>query len=71
MTTNTKQYDTYRSLVKTQRKQQYQHRVRYTDPGTGLEMYTGLCRDINDAMLKASFLSGTVIDDDDGRVGGE
>ena len=67
MTTNTKQYDRYASLVKTQRKQ-YQHRVRYTDPGTGQEMYTGLCRDINDAMLKASFLSGTVIDDDDGAA---
>jgi hypothetical protein len=70
MTTNTKQYDRYASLVKTQRKQ-YQHRVRYTDPGTGQEMYTGLCRDLNDAMLKASFLSGTVIDDDDGKGGGE
>jgi hypothetical protein len=68
MTTNTKQYDRYASMVKTQRKQ-YQHRVRYTDPGTGQEMYTGLCRDINDAMLKASFLSGTVIDDDDGKGG--
>jgi len=68
MTTNTKQYDRYASLVKTQRKQ-YQHRVRYTDPGTGQEMYTGLCRDLKDAMLKASFLSGTVIDDDDGKGG--
>jgi hypothetical protein len=71
MTTNTKQYDRYASMVKTQRKQQYQHRVRYTDPGTGQEMYTGLCRDLNDAMLKASFLSGIVVDDDDGKGGGE
>jgi hypothetical protein len=31
-------------------------------------MYTGLCRDINDAMLKASFLSGIVVDDDDGAA---
>jgi len=47
---------------------QYHHRVRYTDKGTGDEMYTGLCRDLNDAMLKAAFLGGTVIDEDDGVV---
>lgn len=47
---------------------QYHHRVRYTDPGTGQEMHTGLCRDLNDAMLKAAFLNGTVIDEDDGVV---
>jgi hypothetical protein len=47
---------------------QYRHRVRYTDKGTGDEMYTGLCRDLNDAMLKAAFLGGTVIDEDEGVV---
>jgi len=31
-------------------------------------MFTGLCRDLNDAMLKASFLGGTVIDEDEGVV---
>lgn len=46
----------------------WQHRVRYTDPGTGQEILTGLCRDLNDAMLKAAFLGGTVIDEDDGVV---
>jgi hypothetical protein len=47
---------------------QYRHRVRYNDPGTGQEMFTGLCRDLNDAMLKAAFLGGTVIDEDEGVV---
>jgi hypothetical protein len=47
---------------------QYHHRVRYTDKATGDEMYTGLCRDLNDAMLKAAFLGGTVIDEDEGVV---
>jgi hypothetical protein len=31
-------------------------------------MFTGLCRDLNDAMLKAAFLGGTVIDEDEGVV---
>ena len=45
---------------------QYRHRVRYTDKDTVDELYTGLCRDLNDAMLKAVVLGGTVIDEDDG-----
>jgi len=44
----------------------WQHRVRYTDKATGETMHTGLCRDLNDAMLKAAFLNGTVIDEDEG-----
>jgi hypothetical protein len=47
---------------------QYRHRVRYTDKATGETMHTGLCRDLTDAMLKAAFLGGTVIDEDDGVV---
>jgi hypothetical protein len=31
-------------------------------------MFTGLCRDLTDAMLKAAFLGGTVIDEDEGVV---
>jgi len=46
----------------------YHHRVRYTDKATGQVMLTGLCRDLNDAMLKAAFLNGTVIDEDEGLV---
>jgi hypothetical protein len=46
----------------------YHHRVRYTDKTTGETMLTGLCRDLNDAMLKAAFLGGTVIDEDEGLV---
>jgi hypothetical protein len=46
----------------------YHHRVRYTDKETGQVMLTGLCRDLNDAMLKAAFLNGTVIDEDEGLV---
>jgi hypothetical protein len=47
---------------------QYHHRVRYTDKSSGEVMHTGLCRDLNDAMLKAAFLGGTVIDEDEGVV---
>ena len=42
----------------------YKYRVRYTDKATGQTMLTGLCRDLNDAILKASMLNGTVVDDD-------
>lgn len=46
----------------------YTKRVRYTDSTTGRQVMTGLCRDLQDALLKAAMLNGVVVDEDDGVV---
>jgi hypothetical protein len=45
----------------------YTKRVRYTD-STGQQVMTGLCRDLQDALLKAAMLNGVVVDEDDDVV---
>lgn len=39
------------------------YRVRYTDPASGKVLLTGMTT-LSDALLKAAFLNGTVVEDD-------
>lgn len=41
----------------------YEYYVKYNHPGTGEEMFTGLCGDFTDAKLKEVMLDGTIMRD--------